>query len=299
MVKNCSKVTDQAQRSELPLRPAPCVLFSPRPLAATAALSREHTRQAYSVAFMHEYYVETSKLSEVVSVGYDQLLAKFFDLHDKFNRDKLSRMQPPPHPMPVEEIKEERMSVATTNTSSVTDKSHANKKKKTKKKKSTLSQSRRASIAKKAKTKKTKKVSSTLAASLRQDVAAAAALTLPQVKLEPFADTTVSGKASNVHASTGKVKQLIEMVEARLNATPKVMTTTTTTAAAITVAPVSNQKTFNRQLIFTQPKSNKVNILYSLFSLGFKYRQRNSIFSHFEAVLNASLFSIKEFSKLD
>jgi hypothetical protein len=124
------------------------------------------------------------------------------------------------------------------------------------------------------------------------------------IKLEPYVndDYSINNNTSsklisnNVHAS-GKVKQMIELVEARLNATPKqnfaAVTSTTTATTTATMAGVctndmvnsnmnktlaSNQKIVNRQLMFGQNKPNgKVRFCYFLVlgNFGINSRFRN------------------------
>jgi hypothetical protein len=99
--------------------------------------------------------------------------------------------------------------------------------------------------------------------------------TVKSIKLEPCVNedqlSIVSHNASklitnNVHAS-GKVKQMVELVEARLNATPKTTTIPVTHLGSVrandtvnsTLAiplPKTAQKIVNRQLLFSQNKGN-------------------------------------------
>ncbi len=140
-----------------------------------------------------------------------------------------------------------------------------------------------------------------------QSLAGETTTTLPNVqsiKLEPYVNdysinnTTSSKLISNsVHAS-GKVKQMIELVEARLNATPKqnfaaAASTTTGSVVAttsthldsvckndmvnsnITKPLASNQKIVNRQLMFGQNKPNgKVRFSYFRIIIIIRLRTR-------------------------
>lgn len=109
--------------------------------------------------------------------------------------------------------------------------------------------------------------------------------TVKSIKLEPCVNedqlSIVSHNASksitnNVHAS-GKVKQMVELVEARLNATPKTAAIPITQVGSVRIndtvnstlaipLPKTAQRIVNRQLLFNQNKGNsKVRIKLEVF----------------------------------
>jgi hypothetical protein len=267
-------------------------------------------KYGFDIKFLHQYVQSIEQLNLAITTGYEKIFNKFLSLQNQLEKDKhpvvTSFTQPTATTLILDVATKKRVKKTRTTAIKEEPKSptlpaaveqpqpnlnKSVKKKKPKKKNSTLGRISTTLDNKKTKVKtKSKKIkkSSILAsiANIKQELQE----THPQViKQEPLllyqeASTILNSTSrynninnnnnnKNVHAS-GKVKQMIELVEARLNASNSTVLTHDKTNCSVfandnkqqssryqpnlsKVFPASSQKTCNRQLLFSQNKSTK------------------------------------------